>query len=109
MLPALDLLSFVLLTAGGFCVFVGGVGVLRMPDLYTRMHAASVTDTAGLGLILLGLLIQAGWSLAAFKLLAMSLFLFVTAPTAVYALANAALLSGHLPEGTTMPDAEDGP
>lgn len=99
MAAALDIVSFVLMTAGGLCVFVGGVGVLRMPDLYTRMHAASVTDTAGLGLVVLGLMLQAGWTLALFKLLAILVFLFVTAPTAAYALANAALLSGHRPRG----------
>ena len=41
----LDILSWILLTVGGVFVFAGGVGALRMPDLYTRMHAASVTDS----------------------------------------------------------------
>ncbi|MEQ8859756.1 MAG: monovalent cation/H(+) antiporter subunit G [Pseudomonadales bacterium] len=102
MAATLDLISFAMLTLGGFCVFVGGVGVLRMPDLYTRMHAASVTDTAGMGLVIAGLLLQAGWSLALVKLLTVFVFLYVTSPTAAYALANAALLSGHEPE-----DVED--
>lgn len=94
-----DVLSFALLTLGGLCVLVGGIGVLRMPDLYTRMHAASVTDTAGLTLVVLGLALQAGWSLVLVKLAAILVFLFLTSPTAAYALANAALLSGHRPEG----------
>lgn len=103
---AVDVASFVLMTLGGLCVFVGGLGVIRMPDLYTRMHAASVTDTAGLGLVVLGLLLQAGLSLALVKLLAILVFLFVTSPTASYALANAALLSGHRPlvRGDTHPE-----
>lgn len=109
MAGTVDIVSFVLMTAGGFCVFVGGVGVLRMPDLYTRMHAASVTDTAGLGLVVLGLLLQAGWSLVLFKLLAILVFLFVTAPTAAYALANAAMLSGHRPQGVADESGADGP
>jgi hypothetical protein len=45
---------------GGFFCVVGGIGLLRMPDFYTRMHAASVTETLGAGLILLGLMLQAG-------------------------------------------------
>lgn len=92
-----DVVSFILLTAGGVCVFVGGVGILRMPDFYTRMHAASITDTAGLGLVVFGLVLQAGWSLALVKLVTILVFLFVTSPTAAYALANAAMLSGHRP------------
>lgn len=91
--------SFALLTLGGACVFVGGVGMLRMPDLYTRMHAASVTDTAGLGFVILGLALQSGFSLVLVKLAAILIFLFVTSPTAAYALANAAQLAGHRPQG----------
>ncbi|MHA7817493.1 MAG: monovalent cation/H(+) antiporter subunit G [Pseudohaliea sp.] len=97
MAGAIDLLSFALLAAGGFCVFVGGVGVLRLPDLYTRMHAASITDTAGPLLVLAGLSLQAGWTLALFKLAVILVFLFVTSPTAAYALGNAAMGSGYRP------------
>lgn len=105
----LDLISFAMLTLGGFCVFVGGVGVLRMPDLYTRMHAASITDTSGTALVLGGLLLQAGFSLVLIKLLTILVFLFVTSPTAAYALANAAQLSGHAPQGAEDRTGADGP
>jgi len=101
---AFDAISFVLMTLGGLCVFIGGLGVLRMPELFTRMHAASVTDTGGLGLVVLGLALQAGWSLALVKLAAILVFLFATSPTSAYALANAALLSGHRPEGAERLD-----
>lgn len=93
----LDILSAGLLFAGAFLVFVGGVGVMRMPELYTRMHAASVTDTGGAVLILVGLMLQGGFTLVPLKLAAIFLFLFLTSPTASYALANAALLSGAKP------------
>lgn len=96
---ALDVVSFVLVTLGGLCVVVGGIGVLRMPDLYTRMHAAGVTDSGALVLVMLGLGLQAGWSLALAKLIAIVLFLFVTSPTSAYALAHAARLSGLEPVG----------
>lgn len=91
----IDILSWVLLTLGGISVLIGGIGALRMPDLYTRMHAASVTDSMGAILVLLGIMLQAGWSLAAIKLAAILLFLLLTSPTASNALASAALLAGH--------------
>lgn len=94
----LDIASWMLLIAGGLFVFIGGVGALRMPDFYTRMHAASLTDTLGTILVLLGIILQAGLSLAAIKLVAITVFLLLTAPTAAYALANAARLSGLTPE-----------
>ena len=90
----LDIVSAVLLLTGGFFVFVGGFGVMRMPEFFTRMHAASLTDTGGAALILIGLMLQGGLTLVPFKLAAIFLFLFLTSPTASYALANAALLSG---------------
>jgi len=94
----LDALSWVLLALGGLFVFVGGVGALRMPNFYTRMHAASLTDSMGSILILTGIMLQAGISLATVKLLAILVFLLFTGPTATYALANSALLSGLKPE-----------
>ena len=106
---ALDILSWVLLTLGGISVLIGGIGALRMPDLYTRMHAASVTDSLGAILVLGGIMLQAGLSLALIKLVAILLFLLLTSPTASNALASAALLAGtkpiaHVPE---MKDAEE--
>lgn len=89
-----DILSWILLTAGGLFVLVGGIGAIRMPDLYTRMHVASVTDSTGAILILVGIMFQAGLSLATVKLLAILIFLLFTSPTASNALASAALLAG---------------
>ena len=90
----LDILSWILLTVGGVFVFAGGVGALRMPDLYTRMHAASVTDSIAPILIISGVILQAGLTLASIKLLAILLFLLLTGATASNALASAALLAG---------------
>lgn len=94
---ALDVLVATMLAGGGFFVFVGGVGAIRMPDLYTRLHATSLTDTLGSILILTALMLHAGLSLVTLKLGAVLLFLLLTSPTAAYALANAALLAGHRP------------
>ncbi len=98
----LDYASWLLLSFGGLFVFIGGVGVLRMPDLYTRMHAASLTDTMGSVLIISGVVLQAGVSFAAVKLFAILIFLLLTGPTATNALASAAILSGHRP-GEALP------
>ncbi len=92
-----DVISWVLLTAGGFFVLVGGIGALRMPDLYTRMHAASVTDSLGAMLVLCGLVLQSGFTLDTVKLAAILIFMLFTSPTAANALASAALLAGINP------------
>jgi multicomponent Na+:H+ antiporter subunit G len=93
----LDWLCAAMGVGGGFFVLVGGIGALRMPNLYTRMHAASLTDTLGSLLILGALMLQYGFSLATLKLAAVTIFLLFTSPVASYALANAAVLSGHRP------------
>lgn len=105
----LDLISWVLLSAGGVFVLIGGIGALRMPNLYTRMHAASVTDTMGAALVLTGVMLQAGLSLAAIKLAIILLFLLITSPTASYALASAAVLAGIKPDAGRAADGEAGP
>jgi multicomponent Na+:H+ antiporter subunit G len=92
-----EIVSGVLLALGGFFVFVGGVGVIRMPDLYTRMHSASVTETLGTILILLGLMVTSGLNLATVKLAVILIFLLFTAPIASYAMANTALIAGLKP------------
>jgi multicomponent Na+:H+ antiporter subunit G len=85
-----DIASTVLLAAGGFFCLVGALGLLRMPDFFTRTHAASVIETLGAGLVLAGLMLQAGWSLALAKLVFIGLLIFFASPTATHALAKAA-------------------
>ena len=96
----IDVASWALLAAGGaFCV-IGGVGLVRMPDFYTRVHAASVTETLGAGLILAGLALQAGASLVCVKLLVIGALIFFTSPTATHALTRAAMVQGVAPAVT---------
>lgn len=87
----LDVLSWLAIIVGSFFAFTGAVGLLRLPDFYTRMHAAGITDTLGAGLILLGLLLQSGFTIAAIKIVLIFVFMMVTGPTATHALAKAAL------------------
>ena len=93
----IDGLSAVLIIAGSFFIVVGAVGLVRMPDVFTRMHATSVTETAGAGLLLIGLMLQTGFTLLTLKLLFVLLLFFLTAPVATHALAQAALQAGVEP------------
>jgi multicomponent Na+:H+ antiporter subunit G len=93
----LDIASWIALAGGGFFCVVGGIGLLRMPDFYTRMHAASVTETLGAGLILLGLMLQAGFTLVAVKLAIIGMLILFTSPAATNALAKAGMARGIEP------------
>jgi multicomponent Na+:H+ antiporter subunit G len=93
----LAVLSWLFLLGGSFFAVVGGVGVIRMPDLFTRQHAAGITDTMGAGLILTGLMFQGGLSLITVKLLFILGFLWFSSPVSTYALARATLASGQEP------------
>ncbi len=97
MSAVIDAASWILLVAGGLSCIIGAVGLLRMPDFYTRVHTASVTDTLGVGFILAGLILQAGWTLVAAKLVVIGLLVFFTSPAAAHALARAALGRGLKP------------
>ncbi len=92
-----DLLSWLCLLGGGFFVLAGGIGVVRLPDVYTRSHAAGMTDTLGAGLVLLGLMAQAGFSLITVKLVLILVFIFFTSPTSTHALIHTAHASGLRP------------
>ena len=87
----LDITSWICLVAGGIVLVIGTFGMLRFPDFFTRLHAASVIDTLGSMLIVLGLILQAGVSLITIKLLLIIFFILFTTPTAAHALARAAL------------------
>jgi multicomponent Na+:H+ antiporter subunit G len=94
---ALTVAGWMLMVSGGaFCV-IGAVGLLRMPDFYTRVHAASITDTIGFGLLLLGMMVQAGFSLVAVKLAIIGLLIFFGSPTATHALTRAGMTRGVKP------------
>ncbi len=94
---ALDIASLVLLVVGSFFCITAGVGLIRMPDFFTRAHSASILDSMGAGLILLGLALQAPDYLVVVKLFFIFFFLLVTSLAAVHALAQAVNLLGINP------------
>jgi multicomponent Na+:H+ antiporter subunit G len=83
---------------GAAFMVIGGIGINRMPDVFTRMHAASLSDTAGAGLVLIGLMPIAGFTLVTVKLFFLIVFLALTGPVATHALARAALQAGEKPQ-----------
>jgi multicomponent Na+:H+ antiporter subunit G len=93
----LDIASAVLLAAGSIFILIGTLGLVRLPDFYTRLHAAGITDTLGTELLLIAMMLQAGFSLITVKLILISLFIFFTSPTATHAVANAARTMGLRP------------
>lgn len=100
----ITVLSWAFLLSGGFFMLVAGIGVLRMPDVYTRLHAAGIKDTMGAALTLVGLMLQGGLTLVTVKLVLIWLFLWFTSPVATHAVARAALFGGVRPIlGTKVP------
>lgn len=93
----LAFVSGIFLITGGLFGILGGIGLLRFPDFYSRLHAAGITDTLCAFLIIVGLMIQAGLALISIKLLLILIFMVFTAPTASHALARAGLAAGDDP------------
>ena len=93
-----EVLSWMLILPGAaFCV-IGGVGLLRLPEFYARMHGAGIIDTLGANLLQIGLMLQpAEWTVVV-KLVVILFFLQITSPTAAHALIHAAYTSGHEPQ-----------
>jgi len=92
-----DIVSWILMGLGAVFLVIAGIGILRLPDVFARMHAASIGDTMGAGLILAGLMLQGGISLVTVKLIFVFILLFMTSPTATHALAKAALTGNVKP------------
>jgi multicomponent Na+:H+ antiporter subunit G len=93
-----DIASWILILLGSFFTVTGALGLVRMPDVYTRMHAVSVIDTLGIGFIFLGMALQAGFSLVTLKLAFLLALVFFTWPVVTHALAQACLHTGVEPQ-----------
>lgn len=95
-----------LVVAGVAFALIGSIGVLRLPDFYTRMHAASKLDTMSLGLVMLGLAILQGPDLNAVKLLLIFLFASIANPAAANALGRSAVRAGLEPWSRGEPNGK---
>lgn len=94
----LDIATALCLFAGAAFIIIGGIGLIRLPDFFTRLHAAGCGETLGAWLVLLGLLFQSGWSLISVKLIMIFVLLVLTGPTSTHALAKSALHGGLKPK-----------
>ncbi len=94
---AVDVLSWTCLLLGTGFALIGAIGIIRLPDVFARMHGAGMIDTLGAAMILLGLMLQAGLTLVTVKLILIGVFLFFTSPATTFALARAALAAGASP------------
>ena len=105
----LDSVSWILILGGAGFMLIGAIGILRMPDFYTRLHAAGLTDSMGAALMLAGLMLQGGWTLTPVRLLLMLLLIYFTSPVATHALANAAYRAGLRPQLAVDSDIQKEP
>lgn len=97
MMPITDIIVITLVSAGILFMFVGGLGMIRLPDFYTRTHASSKVDTLGIIVLLLGLAVYEGPTLTSLKLILATLLVALTNPVTAHALARAALDLGLKP------------
>tara|TARA_R110000824_G_scaffold155226_2_gene327639 strand:+ start:54569 stop:54919 length:351 start_codon:yes stop_codon:yes gene_type:complete len=100
-----EIASWFCFSLGGFILVVGALGFLRMPDFWSRIHTAGMIDTLGSALILLGMMLQGGFSLITFKLVMIGFFIFIAGPTATHAIANAAWVAGLMPKDIKKDDS----
>lgn len=92
-----DTLTIIFLVLGAFFMFIGSIGVVRLPDFFTRSHATSKSDTLGIMLIVTGLICYEGFTLNSLKLLIIFIFIALSNPVGAHALARAAFKYGIKP------------
>lgn len=90
----IEALQILFLSIGALFFFIGALGLLRLPDVYTRLHATTKCDTLGLGMVLMGIILYEGATLASVKMAFIIGFVFLTNPTAAHAIARAAYRHG---------------
>jgi len=90
----IEILTVLFLSLGTLFFLIGTIALLRFPDVYTRLHGVTKCDTLGLGLILVGLILHEGATLASVKMVFIIVFVFITGPTAAHALVRAAYKHG---------------
>ena len=94
--------SGISIAIGVIALLIGSLGLIRLPDVYCRIHAVGMIDTAGASFIILGMIIHQGFSLVSFKLALIGVFLFFTSPIATHAVAQVAHKMGVKPAGRNL-------
>jgi multicomponent Na+:H+ antiporter subunit G len=113
----LSILGGILVVAGAVFMLLGSIGILRLPDFYSRTHAATNVDTLGVFLFVIGLAVNEGFSQTTVKLTLVAVFVLLVNPVGTHALANSAMVSGLKPwvkpsgnpGAITAPEGEESP
>ena len=87
----LEIISALFMISGSIFCLIGAYGVIKFPNFITRVHAASLIDSLGALLLIMGLVLHSGFNLISVKLIIILLLLFITGPTAIHAMVNTAL------------------
>ena len=87
-----ELFSWFFILLGSFLLLTGSIGLIRLPDFWSRLHGASIADTGGVLFLILGMMLHVPTIWVFFKLLAIAIFIFISSPTASHAIANAAFV-----------------
>lgn len=95
----IEIVGGALIVLGGLAIIIGAIGLVRLPDVYARIHAAGIVDTAGVALMILGMILLSPSWLVAVKLVLIGIFLFFTSPISGHAIAQVAHDQGVKPEG----------
>lgn len=93
----MTVLGAILVLSGVFFLTASSIGLIRLPDFYSRNHAVGKSETLGAMLVLAGLAIYNGFALVSLKLLLIVVFVALANPTATHAISRAALRSGLEP------------
>ena len=96
------ILSGLSIFIGIVALLIGSLGLIRLPDVFCRIHAVGMIDTAGASFIILGMMIYEGFTLVTVKLLFVGIFLFFTSPIATHAVAQVAHKMGVEPVGRKL-------
>ena len=95
----LDIITGICFFVGSLSIIIGACGLIKLPDVFSRIHAAGMIDTGGTAFFLLGMTLQAGWSLITFKLILIGIFIFFTSPVTSHVTANLARQKNLMPLG----------
>ncbi len=91
--------AYIIMGAGAGFVLIGSLGMLRFRDIYSRLQASGVSDNAGLGLILIGLIVHSGWDRHDITLVLLLFIMLITNPIVTHSVARSAFVQGHRDEG----------
>ena len=94
-----DIITGIFFFIGSISIIIGACGLIKLPDVFSRIHAAGMIDTGGSAFFLLGMIVQSGWSLITVKLVLIGIFIFFTSPVTSHVTANLALEKNLTPVG----------